>query len=288
MNPWLLLLLLIPIGLAGLWTLLVVRTAWYLTHPNPRHTPKGYAPDFDPSVLGLKTDPDRKPDRNDAQGVDCPAHAPSGLALILCHGVWTNHKEMVGRCVELLKLGYGVVLFDFSGHGESEGSTTTMGYREMLDLLGVVDWAADHAELGRLAVWGNSMGGSVAIMAAAPGRAPGSGRSSDSPFCDPARERGPGVQATSPACPPWAFRGPSVVWLGQRLVGHRMGPHPAGRPGRVALHSRPLMVVQSGQDSIVSAESNPQAVRGPQPSAEKHLLGHRRGRTRRGISHPAR
>lgn len=265
MNPWLPLLLLIPIGLAGLWTLLVFRTAWYLTHPNPRHTPKGYAPDFDPSVLGLEpVQIESRTGMTLMAWIARPKHHPASV--ILCHGVWTNHKEMVGRCVELLKLGYGVVLFDFSGHGESEGSTTTMGYREMLDLLGVVDWAADHVELGRLAVWGNSMGGSVAIMAAALDERL-EAVIADSPFAT-LRENVARAFKRITGLPPWLFVGP-VVWLGQRLVGHRMD-HIRPVDLVASLHSRPLMVVQSGQDSIVSAESTRKLFEAA-TSAEKHL-----------------
>ena len=264
MNPWLLLLL-VPVVLGGLWTMLVVRTAWYLTHPNPRHTPKDYAPDFDASMLGLT--PTRIQSRtgmNLKAWIARPRHHPASV--ILCHGVWTNHKEMVCRCVELLKLGYGVILFDFSGHGESEGSTTTMGYREMLDLLGVVDWAADQADLGRLAVWGNSMGGSVAIMAAALDERL-EAVIADSPFAT-LRENVARAFKRITGLPPWLFVGP-VVWLGQRLVGHRMD-HIKPVDLVASLHSRPLMVVQSGQDSIVSAESTRKLFEAA-TSAEKRL-----------------
>lgn len=264
MNTWLIVAALAAIGI-GIWALIVARTAWQLTHPNPGHLPKNFDPDLDHSVADL-----RRVAVSSRTGmvltawVSEPASLPA--TVILCHGVWTNHKEMVPRCVELRKLGYGVVLFDFSGHGESEGNTTTMGYREMLDLLGVVDWAAARPKLGRLAVWGNSMGGSVAVMAAALDERL-EAVIADSPFGLLRENVGRAFKRIT-GLPPWLFVG-SVVWLGQRLVGHRMDHV---RPVEIVstMKSIPLMVVQSGRDSIVSAESTQKLFKAAS-SKDKHL-----------------
>jgi dipeptidyl aminopeptidase/acylaminoacyl peptidase len=62
--------------------------------------------------------------------------------------------------------GYNVLMFDFRGHGQSEGQHVSMGYYERQDLLGAVDYLRSRG-IDRVGVLGFSMGGAVA-MATAP------------------------------------------------------------------------------------------------------------------------
>jgi fermentation-respiration switch protein FrsA (DUF1100 family) len=56
-------------------------------------------------------------------------------------------------------------MFDFRGHGRSEGQRVSMGYHERLDLLGAVDYLKSRGIDG-VGVLGFSMGGVVAISTA--------------------------------------------------------------------------------------------------------------------------
>lgn len=94
-------------------------------------------------------------------------HAVGGI--ILCHGFPANRVEMVPLARLLHHAGMHVLLFDFRALGRSEGSLCTIGFHEIRDLLGAVDYMVNRPEMDglNLGVFGNSMGGAVAIMAAA-------------------------------------------------------------------------------------------------------------------------
>ena len=57
--------------------------------------------------------------------------------------------------------------FDFQACGESAGGCTSLGIRETDDLLAAIDYISGKARIDNLGVVGNSMGGVVAILAAA-------------------------------------------------------------------------------------------------------------------------
>ncbi|GIV14762.1 MAG: alpha/beta hydrolase [Armatimonadota bacterium] len=89
---------------------------------------------------------------------------PRGVA-VLCHGYVANRCEVLGVALELRRLGFSCLLFDFRAHGESGGRVTTIGAREVQDALGAVDFAARFGL--PILLFGSSMGGAVAIMTAA-------------------------------------------------------------------------------------------------------------------------
>ena len=69
----------------------------------------------------------------------------------------------------LLKEGYSVLAFDFRAHGKSEGKFTTVGDRELIDVISAIDWLEkNHPEkAGRVGLIGFSMGAVVTIRALA-------------------------------------------------------------------------------------------------------------------------
>lgn len=69
----------------------------------------------------------------------------------------------------LAKNGYNVLAFDFRAHGESEGKYTTVGDKELIDLISAIDWLKKEKSSGakRIGLVGYSMGAMVAIRALA-------------------------------------------------------------------------------------------------------------------------
>ncbi|AJC70993.1 alpha/beta hydrolase [Thermococcus guaymasensis DSM 11113] len=69
----------------------------------------------------------------------------------------------------LLNEGYSVLVFDFRAHGKSEGNYTTVGERELIDVLSAVDWLKkNHPEKAeKIGLVGFSMGAVVTIRALA-------------------------------------------------------------------------------------------------------------------------
>jgi dipeptidyl aminopeptidase/acylaminoacyl peptidase len=89
-------------------------------------------------------------------------------ALILCHGYQRSMEETFALGCQLRERGFHVLLLDFRGCGRSGGRYTTIGFAEPLDVRGALNWL--HGRLGdevRIGLLGISMGGSVALTAAA-------------------------------------------------------------------------------------------------------------------------
>lgn len=85
--------------------------------------------------------------------------------VIVLHGHGGN-KHTCLPLAQFLFPRYNVLMLDHRGHGESDGLRTTIGYEERLDVHGAVDLLLERG-LGPVGIFGMSMGGATAIMAAA-------------------------------------------------------------------------------------------------------------------------
>ncbi len=94
--------------------------------------------------------------------------ATSQAAVVLCHGFHGGAVDTHLPALYAQSHGYNALTLDFRGCGESEGRTTSVGFWEVEDLLGAIDYLKTRPEVDpkRIAVYGYSMGGAVAIMAA--------------------------------------------------------------------------------------------------------------------------
>lgn len=126
--------------------------------------------------LGKDTPADRGLDYQDvtfdaADGVELAGwYVPSenGAAVVLLHGASGTRSKVLDQAVVLAENGYGVLLVDARGHGESDGRAMEFGWYGERDVEGAVDFLADQADVvdGRIGVVGLSMGGEEAIGAA--------------------------------------------------------------------------------------------------------------------------
>jgi alpha-beta hydrolase superfamily lysophospholipase len=93
----------------------------------------------------------------------------NGAAVILLHGYKADHAQMLPIAAMLVRHGYGVILPDLRGHGQSEGELITFGYYERRDVDAVYQYliAQPDVDAERIGVLGNSMGGAIAILYAA-------------------------------------------------------------------------------------------------------------------------
>jgi len=103
-------------------------------------------------------------------GILCNTAIKSKSIVITCHGL-SGSKSGGGKAVEmgkeLNKRGWSVLLFDFTGLGDSEGVFEEMTLtRQIDDLTCVVDWCIGQG-FTRIVTQGRSFGGTTAICQAA-------------------------------------------------------------------------------------------------------------------------
>jgi uncharacterized protein len=89
--------------------------------------------------------------------------------IIYLHGVGDCKIAGVPFARSLYEKGYNVFLYDSRQHGESEGYYCTYGFYEKQDVSTVISYLQSRTDtkIGKIGVFGTSMGGAVAILAAA-------------------------------------------------------------------------------------------------------------------------
>ncbi|HEY4682930.1 MAG TPA: alpha/beta hydrolase [Candidatus Acidoferrales bacterium] len=94
--------------------------------------------------------------------------AKGAPVIVLCHGYGSNRGSALALATSLQEHRYNVFLFNFSGHGDSPGRYTTLGFGEVEELVGAMRMllTRDDVDPERAAIWGLSMGGYVALEAA--------------------------------------------------------------------------------------------------------------------------
>jgi dipeptidyl aminopeptidase/acylaminoacyl peptidase len=92
-----------------------------------------------------------------------PAAQTSEKTVILLHG-YPADKGNILPALAFLHEDFNLLLFDFRYLGQSEGSYSTAGAREVEDLLAAVRFLKSRG-IKQVGVWGFSMGGAVALMA---------------------------------------------------------------------------------------------------------------------------
>jgi dienelactone hydrolase len=91
----------------------------------------------------------------------------NGAAVVLLAGAGGVRSDEVDHAAVLARHGYGVMLLDVRGHGDSDGDAMLWGWHGAADVRAAVDHLAGRPELtdGRIAALGMSMGAEEAIDA---------------------------------------------------------------------------------------------------------------------------
>ena len=151
------------VGIAAI-LLISACAAWRITHPAQESQ---IQTQLDNDVGWVRFD---FPTRDGATlaGWFGPVIDPIGT-VILAHGAAGSHQDLLGKALFVRRAGYHAFVFDFLGHGLSDSGVVSLGAHEVQDLLAAVDLVVrlPGVDPSRVAVLGDSMGGAVAIMAAA-------------------------------------------------------------------------------------------------------------------------
>jgi len=93
-----------------------------------------------------------------------PAKMAKAKTLILLHGYPADKGDILPALAFLNKK-YNLLFFDFRYLGQSEGSYSTAGAKEITDLTAAIQYLKMRG-IDEVGVWGFSMGGAVALMTA--------------------------------------------------------------------------------------------------------------------------
>ena len=85
--------------------------------------------------------------------------------VILLHGIGGCKEHFLTLSKDLAYEGIESVLFDSRAHGESGGEFCTYGFKEKNDISKIVDHIKSQNPTIKIGIWGNSLGGAIAIQA---------------------------------------------------------------------------------------------------------------------------
>jgi dipeptidyl aminopeptidase/acylaminoacyl peptidase len=146
------------------YTLLGAGLAWAFLHPA---RVRGHG---SPADVGLEFEPVRLTSTDGVRLVAWYVPCRGARAgIVLCHGYRACRQYMVDLLPFLHRAGFAVLAFDFRGMGESGGSKCSFGHTEKEDVKTAVRSLEERARIParHIGVFGHSMGGAAAIMAAA-------------------------------------------------------------------------------------------------------------------------
>jgi fermentation-respiration switch protein FrsA (DUF1100 family) len=89
----------------------------------------------------------------------------NGALILVAHGYGDRRSEDFYNL--FAEHGYGVLAWDFRGHGASGGDLVTLGYYEVFDVEAALDYALTRPGVEHVGGWGGSMGGVTMIRAMA-------------------------------------------------------------------------------------------------------------------------
>lgn len=109
---------------------------------------------------------------------------PATRTLLVCHGIAANRSDVLAFVQLGDALSANTLLFDFRGHGESQGHTISLGHHEKLDVLAAIEYLRQERPDQCLEIFGLglSMGSGALVMAAAEAEPPLDGLVLDSGF----------------------------------------------------------------------------------------------------------
>lgn len=84
--------------------------------------------------------------------------------IILIHGIGGCKEHFLNLAKELSKEGIESIVFDGRAHGKSGGEFCTYGFKEKKDIAEIVDKIKDRKPNLPIGIWGNSLGGAIAIQ----------------------------------------------------------------------------------------------------------------------------
>lgn len=94
-------------------------------------------------------------------GWHIPASSPDRPVVLIAHGLGANKQNFLPAVQIVHELDYNAFIFDFRGHGDSEGRTITFGLKESADVRAAYEYVVQQHPRSRIYGLGYSMGASA-------------------------------------------------------------------------------------------------------------------------------
>jgi pimeloyl-ACP methyl ester carboxylesterase len=95
-----------------------------------------------------------------------PASSPVRPVVVICHGLGANKQNFLHAAYVVHSLDFNVLIFDFRGHGDSDGRTFTFGIKESQDVKAAYDLVRNRHPSSQIYGLGYSVGGSALLRMA--------------------------------------------------------------------------------------------------------------------------
>lgn len=96
-----------------------------------------------------------------------PEQGKPKAIIIFVHGIGGKKEHFMGSAEMLAREGFAALVFDGRAHGKSEGKYCTYGFKEKRDIQTLVKWIRQREPAAKIGIWGNSLGGAIALQALA-------------------------------------------------------------------------------------------------------------------------
>lgn len=170
-----------------------------------------------------------------------PPH--NGALILTAHGYGARRSEDFYAL--FAEHGYGVLAWDFRGHGASGGELVTFGYHETLDVEAALEYALAQPGVEHIGGWGASMGAVTMIRVTAQ-RPEIEALVADSPFATLEDELDLRV--------PYPLLNPLIRFFAEREAGLRLDKvRPVDEIGLIS--PRPVFLIQGMGDTMLPLDS---------------------------------
>ena len=167
----------------------------------------------------------------------------NGALILLAHGYADRRSEDFYSL--FAEHDFGVLAWDFRGHGASEGDLVSLGFYETKDVEAALEYALSQPEVEHIGAWGGSMG-AVAVIRTAAKRPEIEALVADSPFATLEDELDLRVQNP--------LLNPLIRFFVERETGLRLDEvRPVDDIG--LLSPRPVFLIQGTGDTMIPVDS---------------------------------
>jgi pimeloyl-ACP methyl ester carboxylesterase len=160
---------LISMGIIGglIISMIVIEMTFLLALTQPAPSAVGPPPEHDPIREYQSVRFINDQDEIALSGWYLPSE--NDAVIILLHGYGGNRVHMLSRAEFLVRHGYGVLLYDLRGHGESGGKQRAFGWQDVNDVNSALNYLIDEMDVDpeKIGILGFSIGGQIALRAAA-------------------------------------------------------------------------------------------------------------------------